>query len=249
MSSSESGAESCEEEHDGMDTCMVEASMVSADAHRNEMNTAKRHFIHDSSIAQLCDNDVVCFYDCHTFNTEAYGIPLKFCIVDGTYTFTTYGRFCSLECARSYISEQGGASSSRKMELLAMMGRKMYGRDTRIDKAPPRSTLRLFGGPLDIETYRRSLGTSDLWVVRDVCQVRTHLVFDHYVKHDKSGGMTKGEKLMGNENAKKTGAIGRQRQQVTRDTTAHDIPLKRRSVPAYVTKSSLDKMLRVGKKT
>lgn len=95
-----------------------------------------------------------CFWCCHPFNWKSSVIPISYDAYENMYTCE--GHFCSPECALAHVYSDpalpDGARWTRHA-LLADMYRKLY--TTRdLIPAPPRTTLRLFGGPLDIEQFR-----------------------------------------------------------------------------------------------
>jgi hypothetical protein len=69
--------------------------------------------------------------------------------------FTCEGNFCSGECSLAFLySEQSSSDGSRwnRHALLNQLYSSVY--PDGLSPAPPRSLLRMFGGPLDIEQFR-----------------------------------------------------------------------------------------------
>ena len=102
-----------------------------------------------------------CFWCCHSFGWTASVLPISYDAYENMYACE--GHFCSPECAMAYLYADPSLSDVSRWTrhtLLADMYRTMY--TTRdLSPAPPRSSLRLFGGPLDIEQYRQYLANSD----------------------------------------------------------------------------------------
>ena len=95
-------------------------------------------------------SDVACFWCCHTFTNRPVVLPMR---DTGEYLQVT-GNFCSPECACSYLFDMRQDSHTR-WEQLALLYR-VYGEacQGKIQPAPARNTLKLFGGSLSIIDYR-----------------------------------------------------------------------------------------------
>ena len=112
-----------------------------------------------------------CWYCCHPFTTTPIGIPEKIIIENNNICFELAGNFCSYNCAYSYINPQSADDlagininidyvhsdeKSNKIQLLELLC-SLESNTTflkKIKPAPPRLALNIFGGPLDINTYR-----------------------------------------------------------------------------------------------
>lgn len=113
-----------------------------------------------------------CWYCCHPFNVAPVGIPEKIIrTVDG-FTFELYGNFCSYNCAIKYISPSNNYDDlscihtfidksqsdekSDKIQMLEMLAHieLKTSMNVKIKPAPPRLSLKVFGGKLTIEEFR-----------------------------------------------------------------------------------------------
>jgi len=92
--------------------------------------------------------DIACFWDCHVFSGKPVAIPIE--IKDDIWY--VYGNFCCPSCAASYIFSER-LESHVQWERFALLNDLVGGSDP-VRLAPPRSSLRLFGGPFDITQYR-----------------------------------------------------------------------------------------------
>lgn len=102
-----------------------------------------------------------CFWCCHSFGWKACVLPISYDAYENMYT--SEGHFCSPECAMSYLYAEPNLSDVTRWTRHALLNdlyRVMY-LDKDLTLAPPRSTLRMFGGPLDIEQYREYLASSE----------------------------------------------------------------------------------------
>lgn len=95
--------------------------------------------------------DAACFWCCHPFEGRPVVLPVR---DEGEY-LQVFGNFCSPECAMSYLFDMRQDSHTR-WEQLALLNR-VYGDYVGgiVRPAPARSVLKMFGGPMSIEEYRR----------------------------------------------------------------------------------------------
>jgi hypothetical protein len=108
-------------------------------------------FKESSEVKQIpMKSDTACFWCCHTFTHRPVVLPIR----DTGEYLTVTGNFCSPECATSYLFDMRQDSHTR-WEQLALLYR-VYGEacQGKIHPAPPRTTLKLFGGSLTIQEYR-----------------------------------------------------------------------------------------------
>lgn len=95
-----------------------------------------------------------CFWCCHGFSWPACVLPKSYDAYKNLYS--AEGNFCSPECALAYNYADNKISDSTKWlqhSLLGSVYSELY-KDRTLSPAPPRTTLRMFGGPLDIEQFR-----------------------------------------------------------------------------------------------
>jgi hypothetical protein len=95
-------------------------------------------------------SDTACFWCCHTFTHRPVILPIR---DTGDYLIVT-GNFCCPECATSYLFDMRQDSHTR-WEQLSLLHR-LYNESCngKIHPAPPRTSLKLFGGNLSIQEYR-----------------------------------------------------------------------------------------------
>ena len=104
-----------------------------------------------------------CFWCCHSFSWSSALLPTSYDAYKNIYTCE--GHFCSPECALAYNYHDITISDSTKWNRHALLGylySEMYTSRT-LSPSPPRTLLRMFGGPLDIEQYREyTSGDNDI---------------------------------------------------------------------------------------
>jgi hypothetical protein len=105
-----------------------------------------------------------CWHCCHTFTEPPVGVPTRY--NDKLDHFTLVGNFCSLDCASTYMTEAHCSAMQRSWFVLLarrlMKGTKWQQwfqpnpRFRGFNHAPPRIALKMFGGPLSIEEFRKN---------------------------------------------------------------------------------------------
>lgn len=110
----------------------------------------------DASHPTLC-----CWWCCHPWDGPDVHLPLQY--DDRTKKFKTIGHFCSFECAKAYGMDTGRARWGEILELLALYRKHTAGKYVPTAPAPKRCTLKMFGGPLTIEEFRKNSKNS-VWV-------------------------------------------------------------------------------------
>jgi hypothetical protein len=113
-----------------------------------------------------------CFWCCHGFSWTACVLPKSYDAYKNIYS--AEGNFCSPECALAYnYSDNRISDSTRWLQhvLLSTVYSELY-KTRLLSPALPRTMLRMFGGPLDIEQYRDyTTGTNDI-VLSDLPPIR-----------------------------------------------------------------------------
>jgi hypothetical protein len=114
-----------------------------------------------------------CWWCCHPWEGPDVHLPIKY--DDRTKKFTTKGHFCSFECAKAWGMDNGGSRWGEILEFLALFRKHSAGKYVPTPVAPKRQTLKIFGGPLTIEEFRKSSGVNAPWVHKpgDVHMVHT----------------------------------------------------------------------------
>jgi hypothetical protein len=92
--------------------------------------------------------NIDCLWDCHSFDTEPYGIPIQ--KINGV--FHMFGNFCSPECAVAYNFELN--QDSNVWERYSFLNY-LYNDNEPIFIANSKLLLRRFGGRYSIEEYRK----------------------------------------------------------------------------------------------
>jgi hypothetical protein len=97
------------------------------------------------------NTSISCYWCCHRFENAPIGIPVN--VVHDT--FEVYGCFCSLECAAAYNFDNNKHQDEmwERYNLLNLLSRRMKLENV-VRSAPPRLSLKMFGGHLDIDAFR-----------------------------------------------------------------------------------------------
>lgn len=98
--------------------------------------------------------NIMCQWCCHPFDNDPFGIPIKY----QDKKFLTEGVFCSLECAcaENFRNIESGNAVWERYNLINAFARHInYG--VTISAAPPKTSLKAFGGSYSIEEYRKNV--------------------------------------------------------------------------------------------
>lgn len=106
------------------------------------------------------NTSIACYWCCHRFDNAPFGIPVKY--VGGK--FHVYGCFCSLECAAAHnlASKESIDEMWERYNLINLLSRKLGYTKGYIKPAPNRLALRMFGGHIPIEDFRKYTDTNKL---------------------------------------------------------------------------------------
>lgn len=98
------------------------------------------------------EESIICWWCCHNYDNQSYGIPMR----KEKDKYITKGYFCSLSCAKTYNESENidlKEKQNRNM-LLDMLNEEICEKPEYVELAPPRETLKIFGGVLTIEEFR-----------------------------------------------------------------------------------------------
>lgn len=111
-------------------------------------------YAESSKVQKLPDStNIACYWCAHSFTNQPVVIPES----ERNNVYKVYGNFCSVECSMSYLLKES-LDPHIRWDRMALLYR-IYdvNGNGRIYPAPPRECLKLFGGPLTIESYRATL--------------------------------------------------------------------------------------------
>ena len=99
-----------------------------------------------------------CWWCCHPHDNESLKLPYKY---DDKYNkYFTTGTFCSWSCMKAYNMS---SSCTHKKNIISanivLMRKQLFGIVGSIPKAPERFSLKVFGGFLSIDDFRKGLIT------------------------------------------------------------------------------------------
>jgi hypothetical protein len=104
-----------------------------------------------------------CFWCCNSFEWTPAVLPVSYDAYKNMYVCE--GNFCSPECGLAYNYADIKISDSTRWNRHALLSNLYSGlyKNRVLSVAPPRTLLRQFGGPLDIQQYREFItGTNDV---------------------------------------------------------------------------------------
>lgn len=94
-----------------------------------------------------------CWWCCHPYETQTRHLPFKY--DSNLKQFKTMGNFCSWSCVKAYNLDKGGCKYGEIQSYIVMMIRQARGKYESYPYAPKREALKVFGGKLSIEEFRR----------------------------------------------------------------------------------------------
>jgi hypothetical protein len=99
-----------------------------------------------------------CWWCCHPFTNTPCSLPEYY----KKEKFYVSGCFCSFNCTASYNFSKNDDDIWERFSLLNLMYKKLYNHKfVKINLAPPRETLKIFGGYLSIEEFREAALKND----------------------------------------------------------------------------------------
>jgi len=103
--------------------------------------------------------NVCCWWCCHPFENTPCTLPVRYNEYTKRYTLT--GIFCSWNCTRAYNMEKNDHRSNERSELITFLVKQLSSiKDSIfIKKAPPRQSLKMFGGNMNINEFRNSFSS------------------------------------------------------------------------------------------
>ena len=140
--------------------------------------------------------NISCWWCCHKFDNTPCSLPYKY----KKDKFYVRGVFCSFNCAASYNFSLNDDDLFERYSLLNLMYKKLYYRKfVKINLAPPRESLKIFGGYLSIEEFRENCLSNDkLFNIIDPPLISIIPKIEESINHNKD--FTPGLKLNVNEN-------------------------------------------------
>ena len=103
--------------------------------------------------SQMSSTTINCFWCCHPFN-KSTPCAIPYNKINNVYY--VYGSFCSPECAAAFNFDNSEDTSEiwNRYSLLNLLYKSIYN-GNKIKLAPPRYVLKTFGGPLNINEFKK----------------------------------------------------------------------------------------------
>jgi hypothetical protein len=111
-----------------------------------------------------------CFWCCSMFKGFQFALPITYDTYKSLYFCE--GVYCSPECALAYLYSEYAISESIRWNRHVLLKNLYQSVLTDISPAPPRSMLRMFGGPLDVKQYRGYVSASNDIIVSSLPPIR-----------------------------------------------------------------------------
>ena len=98
----------------------------------------------------------LCWHCCYELKPDETHFRLPRLYDPNEQVYHVYGWFCSPACTKGYILEHAPFDRGYQMNVFVRMLRQVYNIIEPVVEAPPRISLKHFGGPFDIETFRNN---------------------------------------------------------------------------------------------
>ena len=112
-----------------------------------------------------------CFWCCSMFKGFQFSLPVMYDTYKSIYICE--GVYCSPECALAYLYADYSISESVRWNRRVLLQNLYTNIVPEISPAPPRSMLRMFGGPLDIKQYRGYVSCTNDIILSNLHPIRT----------------------------------------------------------------------------
>lgn len=120
-------------------------------------------FIHNTN--WLYSTDVCCWWCCHHFDSVPIGLPQEYNY--NMEKFRVKGVFCSFSCMLAYKEDQGISNTNYLIKALYCKLTCTLLKDAQLKPAPPRYSLKMFGGELTIEDFRQNSKENKIYKMID----------------------------------------------------------------------------------
>ena len=127
----------------------------------NSIESLKKIKVITTTLGQVKDSaiwpgtcDVCCWWCCHPFEGSPCTLPTKYDPLRKRFTFC--GLFCSWNCVKAYNFDRNDHKKYECSSLISLLIQQIHGirYALGIKPSPPRQTLKMFGGYLDINEFR-----------------------------------------------------------------------------------------------
>lgn len=115
--------------------------------------SASVYHVHETNNLEKQPKSIVCWHCCHSFEGNGFRLPRSYDPAEKIYH--VYGWFCSANCCKAYILEHSTFDRGYQMNVFVRMLRDIYKIEGTVIESPPRIALKMFGGPFDIDSFRK----------------------------------------------------------------------------------------------
>ena len=128
---------------------------VNANSYTNIINLPSQECNIRKQREEITYHDIKCYWCCHQIIDNEYGMPIRYDTFHNS--FTTFGSFCSLQCAAAYnYSTNMGCNRVWEIHSWIQLLGKKFGFTDPIRPAPSRYLLKMFNGNMDIDEFRKA---------------------------------------------------------------------------------------------
>ena len=105
---------------------------------------------------------ICCWWCCHTTTSKLLNMPIQY--DEHLDLFQCKGYFCSFECMKTYNIYENDALVSKRQNLISLL--MIKNKIEEVKFAPPRETLKMFGGNLSISEFRKQFKNNQFLIMK-----------------------------------------------------------------------------------
>lgn len=105
----------------------------------------------ENEINYINNNNKLCWNCCHGFHNMVHGLPINY----NNEVFHTIGEFCSIECMARYAVDNMNDDIYNYLPLINMYNKNITNKN-KVNLAPNKLLLNIFGGNMTIDEYRNN---------------------------------------------------------------------------------------------
>ena len=102
------------------------------------------------------DPRVVCWHCCENVGNSKAAVPIPRVYDHSENAYHVFGKTCSPSCAKAYVLEHTTFDRGQRLNVLSKMLKDVYEVEGVVKEAPPRASLKRFGGPFDVNRELRA---------------------------------------------------------------------------------------------
>jgi len=126
----------------------------------SDVSCENEYYQNNYNLNNPINKNSCCYWCCHSIEGNLFGMPYNYDSINDT--FFILGSFCSLQCANGYnFSVNSGSDKVWEINSWIQMIAKRCGFPELIRPAPSKYLLKMFGGTIEIDEFRKAHMNND----------------------------------------------------------------------------------------